>query len=147
MFSKADQNSGLQGRLTDHSDCKICISRFLALDTPGIYVTQLSAWLPEHDKSQFIPISIHSTSAKYVVNNDLLSKCPANKCKLEFPYAQLLSKFIRKNQLKVLPQKVISRTGANKPKKNEINILRSRPQSPDFALAVLNCTESKDTYP
>ena len=87
LFSKAAQNNDLQGRLTNHCDCKSCVSKLLDLDIPVIYVAQLSASLREHEKSRFIQVSIHSTSAKNVVNNELLSKCSANKCQVEFPYA------------------------------------------------------------
>ena len=87
LFLKIAQNNGLQGRLRIHSDCKTCISRLLDLDVPVIYVAQLSVWLPEHEKSRFMVISLHSTSAKNVVKNEWLSKCPVNKCQLEFPYA------------------------------------------------------------
>ena len=61
LFSKAAQNNGQPGRLKKRSDCKACISRFLDLDVPDIYVAQLSAWLPEPEKFLFIQISIHST--------------------------------------------------------------------------------------
>ena len=74
-------------RLTNHSDCKTCIWRLLDLDIPVTYVAQLSAWLPEHKMSRFIQINIHLTSAKNVVNNELLRKCPINKRQLEFAYA------------------------------------------------------------
>ena len=43
-------------------------------------------WLPEREKSRFIQISIHSTSVKNVVKNELLKECPVNKRQLEFPY-------------------------------------------------------------
>ena len=50
-----------------------------------MYVAQLSAWLPEHEKSRFMLISIHSTSAENVINNELLCKCLVSERQLEFP--------------------------------------------------------------
>ena len=67
------------------------------------YIAQLSAWLPEHEKTRFIEISIHSTSAKNVVNNELLRKCPDNKRLLEFPKGRFrLDEFLRAKQVFLL---------------------------------------------
>ena len=53
------QNNGQQGRLTNHSGCKTCISRLLDLDIP-VHVAQLSALLPKHEKSRFMLIILWS---------------------------------------------------------------------------------------
>ena len=42
LLTKAAQNAGLPGRVTNHSVRKTCISRLLDSDVPEIYVTQLS---------------------------------------------------------------------------------------------------------
>ena len=87
LFLKVAQNNGQQRRLAKHSDCKTCISRLLGLDIPVIYVAQLSAWLPKHEKSRFMLVCIHSTSVKNFVNNKLLCKCSVNQRQLGFPWA------------------------------------------------------------
>ena len=42
LLTKAAQNAGLPGRVTNHSVRKTCISRLLDSDVPGNYVAQLS---------------------------------------------------------------------------------------------------------
>ena len=110
---KVAQNNGRQSRLTNHSDFKTCISRLLDLDIPVIYVAQLSAWLPKHENSRFMLISILSKSVENFVNNKLLSKCSINQRQLGFPWACSFCRYLLgKTNSKPSQKKVVSRANS-----------------------------------